>query len=451
MNAANNSNETRKNRLLGLALTTALVTVSLTGCATSAPTAAISASKAESALSSGKYESGLAHAEAAVLADPYNSSYRAMLGAAYLDSGRFGSAATSFDDAAKLGDNSARTALSLALALTAEGKRRDAIQVLDGHRADIAKGDLGLAYALAGKPEIGIHLLTNALRSGKNTAKTRQNLAYSFALAGRWREARLMVAEDVPADQVSDRIAAWATDAHPQAYRLRVAKLLSVPTAVSDPGQPVQLAISNFPTADQLAAEATGSPMASSAPVSAPTPLASAAPNAELPPIGDPIDFAVATNAYQAPQSVQPVDFEAAFATSAPANSKTAAVELNTNRFVENPIVQAIPTSTAPVAVHADGSHLVQLGSFSSKKGAHRAWNIYAMRYPELANHQMVITKATVRGKTFWRVSAAGYNARSSKSMCGRIKTTSSDGCFAYAESRPLPGAVNTKRRLASR
>ena len=50
----------------------------------------------------------------------------------------------------------------------------------------------------------------NAIRNGENTPKMRQNIAYAYALAGRWREARLMAQQDVPADQVSHRMQEWA-------------------------------------------------------------------------------------------------------------------------------------------------------------------------------------------------------------------------------------------------
>ena len=43
----------------------------------------------------------------------------------------------------------------------------------------------------------------------------RQNLAYAYALAGNWRAARVMAAEDVPADQLDARLAQWAASAAP--------------------------------------------------------------------------------------------------------------------------------------------------------------------------------------------------------------------------------------------
>lgn len=437
-----NSTATSK-RVIGFAVTGALAGALLSGCTTNAaPPATLSASKAEQALASGKHEKAIAHAEAAVLAEPHNAAYRSILASAYLDAGRFASAETTFNDAIQLGDNSARNALSLALAQSAQGKYREAQTLLNQREGVIATADLGLALALAGQPERGIHLMGNAIRGGENTAKMRQNLAYSYALAGRWREARLMAAQDVPADQLGDRIAKWALMASPQAWQVRVAALLDVPAGVSDAGQPVQLALGNNPSIEQLAAEAVAAPMA-------------AAPAAELPALV-PAAPSVAMARSDAPQAVQR-DFESAFASSSPSDSRPEVAQ-DAARFLQSPVVQSAPVSRraasdAPLAradQGADGTHLVQLGSFSSEAGAKRAWGIYVKKYPELSGHQMVVSEAVVRGKRYWRVSAAGFGKATASSMCGRVKAAGS-GCFAYAEGRPLPGAVDTGVRLARR
>jgi hypothetical protein len=130
----------------------------------------------------------------------------------------------------------------------------------------------------------------------------------------------------------------------------------------------------------------------------------------------------------------------------------------DTRRFVQQPVVQAAAlrhgtaqrAASATVVRQSAGTHLVQLGSFASEQGARRAWGIYVKRYPELAAHRMVISQALVRGKHYWRVSAAGYGLASSQAMCGRVKS-GGEGCFAYAEGRPLPGAIDTGTRLALR
>jgi len=465
-------------RLIGFALTTALATATLTGCAGSAPPAAISASKAEASLAKGNYTKAIAHAESAVLADGRNGAYRAVLGSAYLEAGRFASAATSFQDAIELGETSSRVALSLALALTAEGKQADAVNVLRKWEDSIGAADLGLAYSLAGAPDRGVQVLTTALRNGENTPKVRQNLAYSYALAGQWREARLMASEDIPADKVGERMAQWAGEVHPDHYRARIGVLLAVAADGSDPGQPIQLALSNFPTADQLALEAAQAP--------APVAQAAAAPAAPAPraqaalPVGDPVDAraAAAPASTARAQTVarhdqagaapgfQAVAQPSAAATPAAAPAVAAAAPRPATPAAAAPSASAAPRAVTPAVVPAaatpaaramapvtsgEGSHLVQLGSFSTEKGARRAWDIYVSRYPELANRDLVITRAVVRGKEYYRVAAAGFDAGGSRAMCGRVNSSSRDGCIAYSAAKPLPGAVDTGRRFAMR
>ena len=171
-----------QNRAIMLAVTTALATTALGGCtAKVAAPADFSASKAQAAIMKGKTNKAVVHAEEAVLAQPRNSAYRAMLGAVYMEAGRFQSAATSFKDAMALGDNSPRTALSYALAEIATGNTAVARAVLDDWRDQINPADLGLAFALAGDPAQGVHVLGNAVRTGQNTANVRQNLAYAYA------------------------------------------------------------------------------------------------------------------------------------------------------------------------------------------------------------------------------------------------------------------------------
>lgn len=457
----------RFNRTAALALTSALGLVTLAGCSTQgAPRADVSASKAQTALKKGKTDVAIANAEAAVLAEPRNAAYRAVLGAAYLDAGRFASAATSFDDAMNLGDTSGRTALGFALAAIGQGDNARAVSVLDDWRDAIPADDLGLALALAGQPDRGVHVLGNALRGGQSTPKLRQNLAYAYALQGNWRAARIMASEDVPPAQLDARISEWAQIAKPEDFQKRVAGLLNVPVR-ADAGQPVQLALSNNPGAEQFAAEAAAiaTPVAASAELPAVEGfVASAPPPRELPPInGIPVGSRPAEPAPQvaavAPEVRAPESFQDAFKAPAPTGATVAQVAANAIKFVANPVVQTAPTrhgAAAPAKrvgspqVGADGSQLVQLGSFRSEAGARRAWGVYAKRYPELGNYQMVITQAKVRGKTYFRVSAGGFQVASARSMCGKVKARG-QGCIAWADGRPLPGAVDRSYRLARR
>ena len=342
----------------------------------------------------------------------------------------------------------------------------------------IAPGDLGLAYALAGQPERGIKLMADAIRAGDDSAKTRQNLAYALALNGNWKEAKIMAAQDVPADKLAARMLEWSQVSGPEASQQRIAALLGAPVGVVDTGQPVHLALNSTPSIEQLAAEAAA--------VAAPEPVAELAvvQPAAVQPAAAELPALVETRLAPVEVEVEPSrpsnDFQTAFAAVTTASETVAQAAQEAVQFIQQPVVQALsprpeaaparaaparaaPTAAAPArtiaaaapardltAAKADGTHLVQLGSFGSEPSARRAWAIYAKRYPELAGHQMVISEAVVNGKRYWRVSAGGFDSAGSRAMCGQVKGKG-EGCFAYAEGRPLPGAVDTGVRLARR
>lgn len=469
----------KRNPMIGLGVTTAMAAVMLTGCATNAaPRAEVSASNAQLALANGQHADAVREAEAAVAADPRNAAYRMTLGNAYLEAGRFAAASTSFEDAMALGERSPRAALSLVLALTGQARYAEAATLLNDWQGEIAASDLGLAYALAGQPERGVHVLTNAIRGGDNSVKTRQNLAYAYAVAGRWREARMMVAQDVPAHEVGQRMAEWAQMTHAEAYNARVASLLGVPANVRDSGQPTQLALVNAPSAEQLAAETSypvAAPQAAAAPVER---MNVPVTGGELPPVGAPSPrYGEARNAApatfadafadetQRPVAAQPVRSTAPAlapldstaiappaAASGPASRPAArGASLASNTSITPDIARPALRTSVPPAASGVPTHLIQLGSFSSEAGAERAWGIYMERYPELADREKVITQAVVNGRNYWRVSAGGYDNAGSRAMCSRVDASHGEGCISWAASSPLPGALDTGVRLARR
>lgn len=441
---------------LALAVTTALAGLALAGCATStAPRGDVSFASAQTALAKGQTDKAILHAEAAVLADPRNPGFRALLGAAYLEAGRFQSASTSFGDALDLGNEDPRTVLSFALAKTALGEGQAAVQVLDDYAKLLDPADLGLAYALAGQPQRGVHVMINAVRSADEASpKLRQNLAYTYALAGNWRAARVMAAEDVPADQLDTRIVEWAAISAPEQYQQRVAAMLGV-TPRADGGQPQQLALANFPASDVMVAEAAA--------------------QADMPVMAEaaPAPVAVAAAPKMAEAAPQP-SFAEAFAApvAAPAPARAPARVAGGVQYVSNPVVQQLPASSseralprmaasaqrrmapaaAPAAVASDkgaATHLIQLGSYDSKVEAQRGWTVLKGKFPQLKDHDVVITEAVVNGRTFWRVAASGFGVNSAKSMCGTV-TSAGRGCFAYAASSPPAGAVDRGVRVAA-
>lgn len=418
------------------------------------------ASAAQSALSKGQVDKAIELAEVLVAASPREPSYRALLAHAYLKAGRFQSASATFDDAMKLGDNSAKTALGLALSYSAAGRNRDAVAILDDWRDAIPVADLGLALALAGEPTRGSAVLADALRNGENTPKLRQNLAYAYALDGRWREARIMMMQDVPAGQIDARISEWAANTRPEDTQLRVAGLLGAPLR-GDPGQPSRLALNTNPVNEQLAAQ--------TAAVEPVQQVAAAAPVAELPPVAaaEPVAALASYTPVSAPAAepapvAAPSKFAAAFSEPAAAPAPTAVVDASGMAFISQPVVQAVPARqyrapravaaapvrtaprrvayAAPIPTNAPGTHMVQLGSFFTQQGARRAWGIYTAKNPELRGFRMTITQAQVRGKTYYRVAAAGINgSQGAWGLCGTVKSRGM-GCFAYAARTGVPG-----------
>lgn len=482
---------------IGLIMTTALASVVLAGSpASAAPRAETSFNKAQSALEDGKIDKAVKHAEAAVQAEPRNSSYRALLGAAYLEDGRFEAAATSFNDSIELGDTDPRSVLSYALAKTALGDTAAALKSLDEWQNNIDPADLGLAYALAGKPERGIHILTNALRGGQNSAKIRQNLAYTYALSGNWRGARIMAAEDVPADKLNARLSKWAETAKPEDVQVRVADLLGVSPS-SGAGLPQHLSLENFPSEAEKRAEAEKLAAAKKLAAAEKPIEAKKAPIkiAAIPPVSsqntklakggksDPVKASkpapepkamVASKApAKAPApAAKPAATPAPVAAPAAEPVRTASVA---PRFVSNPVVQKIPEavreeSKAPQAKRVArassqrrmaatssaasdkkaNTHMVQLGSYDSREEAKRGWTVLNRKFPQLKDHDVVITKAEVNGRIFYRVAASGFGVRSARAMCSTVKSAGR-GCFAYIKTSPPKGAIESGVRIAAR
>lgn len=411
-------------RTAGLAVCSAMAAALLTGCAgypalAGAPvTSGEMAGDATVAPSGAERDAQIAKAERRVGKSPRDAGARAELAQAYLAAGRFESAIQTFDDALSLGEESPRSGLGLALAYMGAGRNAEALTVLGRWRNQIPASDLGLAIALAGQPAQGVGLLSDALRGGDDSPKTRQNLAYAYALDGRWTESRVVASQDVPADQLDARISEWASRARPEQHQARIAALLAAPVR-SDPGQPAALALNGAAPEARLASVEASEPLA------------------ELPP-------AIAAS--------EPAAIPAALET-----YTAEAQEVASAKFVSQPKVQRVATSRNVVADSFAGtgkgsSHLVQLGSFRTLEGAKRAWGIFVARNPALKDHQMRITEAEVHGRRYFRVAAEGFDRSSARALCSTVKQRGG-ACFAYAGARTLPGAKPgvSPQMLASR
>lgn len=444
-------------------------------------------SSAQKALASGKADKALDKAEAAVALDPRNAELRKTLAQAYLANGRFASARQSLDDALALGDTSARTVISLALMHVAEGRNNAAQALLQEHRGAIPATDFGLAMALAGDTKSGVEILAELIRAGENTAKVRQNLAFAYALDGRWREAQIMAGQDLDPKVAETRIAEWARIAHPDAHAQRVASVLGVTPAAGDPGQPVMLALSATPsmgeTATQIGQQA----------------LASAAGPIELPPVQDrPMELA-GVESVPVPAS-EPAYSEPAYAEAAPAVAPAPSGAIVAPLMMAREIVQPLPASyrrkavrklrpemvaarkmiveqeavrtaaaapkAAPKAAPAkaapapavfqkasfspvsNGAFAVQLGVFSSAANANRAWAGYSAKHKDLAAFSKVAVPTTVGARTLHRLTANGFaDEKSARAMCAQVRAGGGECIIARAVPTKPAGTQIAARR----
>jgi Flp pilus assembly protein TadD len=400
-------------------------------------------------------------AEEAVAKSPHDATLRTALGQVYLRAGRFESARAAFTDAMALGGSDGRTALGLALANIARGNNREAIGILEAAAGGIPAGDLGLALALAGDTRRGVAVLYDTLRGGEDTPKLRQNLAYAYALDGRWAESRMMMMQDVPAEQISARLTQWAASGRPDLAQHRVAALLGAPLR-GDPGQPTHLALS-APAPKTQAAEAEA-PAPVYDPAQAYAPIQNYAPEpavmAELPPAeSDAYTPQPATYApMPAPLAAYSASAEVPLAAPQPAPREDSLAAFE--EFAQPSMLAVAPAPAAAARAPArtsapstaarpvdGGNHVVQLGAFASEQNARRAWDRFVARNSELRNARMVITPALVNGRNFWRVAAASYDRSAAADLCSSVKARGG-ACFAYATSGPRQNLLMARTSL---
>lgn len=393
--------------------------------------AAEAAAKANAALAAQNYRSAIRHAETAVEYAPRNGAYRMMLGQAYLGAGRFASAETSFADTLALTPDNGRAALNLALTEIAQGKRDQALLTLSDYRGKLSVSDYGLAVGLAGDVETAITTLESAIRGGDTDAKTRQNLALSYAMAGRWSNARVMAMQDLSGNDVNDRIAQWASFVRPGSSFDQVASLLGV-TPAQDAGQPTRLALNGFVDTAVAAAEPVAAPAAE-----APEQTAMAEPAPEPATFETPVSAApVASSGVimgERREVVQPL----------PASYASYANPAPTIRAAAGPVKQVIvakpkpkPTITAALVqpkpavrgVEA-GKFVVQLGAFENASVSRDAWKRMSSRFG-LTNYDPANAAAKVGGANFVRLSVGGFVSRAeANGVCTRIRNAGGT-CF---------------------
>lgn len=411
------------------------------------------ARKAEAAFAKGQIAKALPYAEQAVEQDLANREYRDLLARIYMADGRFKSAERTLMDVMELGQVDPRTVVSLALTRIAQGRVESAIALIEANRSIVPASDYGLTLALAGQSGRAVDILTDAIRTDSASARTRQNLALAYALDGRWRESRIMAVQDMSQDQVNLRIAEWAQYARPGAYEARVAGLLKV-TPQADAGQPVRLALANV----------TNNLAQVELPVQADVVVASIDPNQELAAVG-PAPASQSAGFLAADEDVRvaiaPVTaptplFEAPLIAAAKGPTKTASVPEIISKPVMAPekpvkfalaIVEPEPSSARQVG----GTHLVQLGAFSTAANAKRAWSKFSERYGILSGFSSASSTVNVNGKTLTRVAASGFgNKAAADAVCKQIKVSGGD-CIVRSMSSPVRLASSAGRNVAVR
>lgn len=432
--------------------------------------------QARRALQQGQLSQALTAIENAVALAPRDVGYRMLLAEIYMKSGRFDSARATFADVVELDPSNSRAGLSLALMHIALDRPQAAVGQLDSLQGRAAAADVGLAYALAGMPERAIEILEPAAREHGATARTRQNLALSYALAGNWERARTVAAQDVSPADLGPRLRQWAAMARPDARSGQVATLLGV-TPAQDPGQPVRLALSAPPAAAPAAAageayafaEASpppapasayaayempqappvdsdwGVPAAADAPAAAPVQFAEASP----PAVAEASSYYVPAAAPEAPAEA-PSEEEVQYALAAqtltrpaPAVVRAAAVSLPP----EPAFRRRDPRPAATPAVRRGNSRfVVQLGSFAVENNAERAW-VDAERRFGLAEHQPLTTTIAHNGRTMHRVSVAGFAGfADAQRLCNSVRNR---GGVCFVRSEAGDAAVRWAARYA--
>jgi Flp pilus assembly protein TadD len=390
------------------------------------------ATRALAALNANDFVSAASLAEQAVEKSPEDANVRALLANAYFGAGRFASAEAAYRDSLTLDQNQPKVILKLALIKIARGKQGEANGLLEAARPILDPADYGLAIALAGRAQDGIAALEPAARMRGADARIRQNLALSYALAGDWSSARTIAAQDVPADQLDQRIQDWMRLTSSPRASDQIAALTGITPVAADPGQPVRLALAGQQDA-VLAAEAQVAPVA---PVAVPAVQVAQA---------DPVNSYVSPTVAPLPQQPASVEDEA-FVEVPAARPQLAAGP----KVIPSPAPKAALRAAAyvpkkavarPAALRASGKSnaVVQLGAYGSPERVAAAWNNAARRYSALRAYMPVSARFQSAKGLFYRLSVKGFNSPDqAKNLCIALRR-SGGSCFVRTVAGDAP------------
>ena len=383
------------------------------------------ATKAQLALAANDIATAIPLAERAVERSPNDAGFRALLGNCYLAAGRFASAEAAYRDSIALVATQPQVILKLALVQTAQGKSGDAIRLLAEAQSVINPADLGLALALAGDSQSALQVLDPAARANGADSRTRQNLALAHAFAGNWGQARVIAAQDIPADKIDARMTQWMALAKPGRPSEKVAAFIGVQPVAGDPGQPVRLALNKVDAnARQAAAEAAPAPT----PIAEPVAIAAAEPAPQ--PIAEPI--AAPGPAPIAAAAPQPIRIAAAPIRQARPALSPAAVRLSDT-------VASLRRNASLPLRSGRSRAVVQLGAYKSGGRVALAWGKVATKHAHLRAYTPVSARFAGAHGIVYRLSVKGFaSEREAMGLCNSLKRAGSN-CFVRAVSGDAP------------
>ena len=453
-------------------LSAAVIATMLAGCASTSSNRVVSkgfggrsnadlglATRALAALTANNVSEAISLAERAVQKTPTDAGFRALLGNAYFAAGRFHSAEQAYKDALAIYPNQPQALLRLALVQIAQGKGSEAFRLLEAGQNVLDSADLGLAMALAGRPDAAVTLLDQAARVKDADARVRQNLALAYALSGDWQQARIVAAQDVPAAELDGRLQQWMALATPAKPSDQVAALIGVSPALADPGQPVQLALVKTQTRQAEAVAAVPQPKADPVPVPVAEAAPAAAPDVLVPEV-QPVEARIAAvevslaPVHAAPEPQPEPAFTAAVAPPPPppnplrvAAASPAEVPLALAETARQmlPVVRAEVAKRAkvrPASLSREGKSgaVVQLGAYGSPSRVLMAWDAAAKRFKGLRNYAPVSARFDGPNGTVYRLSVKGFGNRAEAAgLCESLRR-SGGTCFVrnVAGDRPI-------------
>ncbi|HET7709384.1 MAG TPA: tetratricopeptide repeat protein [Sphingomicrobium sp.] len=390
------------------------------------------ATRAQFALSSKDYASAVSYAEQAAEASPRESAVRTLLGNAYFASGRFTSAEGAYRDSLSLASNQPQVVLKLALVQIAQGRNSEAVALLNAARNAVEPSDYGLALALAGQPADAVAFLTEHARRPGADAQVRQNLALALALSGDWANARIVASQDLSPDLVDARIEQWMAFTKPTSASSQVAALVGITPDVSDPGQPVRLALNAAPPAQALAEAqpAETAPVEVAAAAAPPSPIETI----NVAPASQPAFAEAAAPAPIAFAAKEPAP-EPAFITPSPRKAQRA------------PTLRASAKSGNKLPVHAaalkrsagKSAVVVQLGAYGSAERVSVAWDKAAKRYASLRAYTPMSAKFASSKGPVYRLSVKGFDSiGEAQGLCSALRRAGGS-CFVRSVAGDTP------------